>query len=547
MKQTGIWLRLILLAVSALPLIAAATPASGQTDEICFAETGQCISGRFREYWEGNGGLSLFGLPVAPARDEFNRDTGQAYPTQWFERNRLELHPENQSPYDVLLGRLGDDVLRKASIGWQSLPKGTQQDGCLWFAETEHAVCDQAPGLGFRSYWQGHGLQFDDQPGYSYAESLALFGQPISEPRVETNSSGDTVLAQWFERARFEWHPDKPDQYKVLLGLLGNEARVPLTRIQRPGLAGQLLVRSDNQYLVQADGSRVMRVRDRYFIGVISHDQLRSAGRCDADGGAGICVANLDGSALKRINGDPSASVAGWSPDDSRIAYVSYEGERRGLHVVNVDGSNDMLLQPVRTGLMPYRASWAPDGRQIAFDSSSPESGIYVVDVDGSNLRRLAGEALNPQWSPTRNRIVFQSTARGNLEIWAVNPDGSELTQLTQTTDGDSSTPRWSPDGTHILFWRFFKAEPGVNGSPSGLYVMQPDGTDQIEVLHNEPGYFVNDVAWSPDGAYIAVIQGCTQLCGPQQIQVVRSNGSERFPLLEADLGSIIRLTAWLR
>jgi hypothetical protein len=44
---------------------------------------------------------------------------------------------------------------------------------------------------------------------------------------METNAAGDTVLTQWFERARFEYHPDKPREFKVLLGLLGNEVSVP--------------------------------------------------------------------------------------------------------------------------------------------------------------------------------------------------------------------------------------------------------------------------------------------------------------------------------
>jgi hypothetical protein len=46
---------------------------------------------------------------------------------------------------------------------------------------------------------------------------------PISDIRLETNASGATVFTQWFERARFEWHPDNPEGFKVLLGLLGNE------------------------------------------------------------------------------------------------------------------------------------------------------------------------------------------------------------------------------------------------------------------------------------------------------------------------------------
>src|SRR3712207_8635843 len=50
---------------------------------------------------------SVFGYPLTAAATEVNRDTGQPYLTQWFERNRFELHTENQAPYDVLLGRLG--------------------------------------------------------------------------------------------------------------------------------------------------------------------------------------------------------------------------------------------------------------------------------------------------------------------------------------------------------------------------------------------------------------------------------------------------------
>jgi biotin carboxyl carrier protein len=207
-----------------LALLASLVPthrAQAQNGDLCFAETNQCISGRFRQYWEQNGGLAVFGYPISPATEQLNRDTGKTYLTQWFERNRFELHTENVAPYDVLLGRLGDDRLRQQGVDWFAEPKGTQTAECLWFAETGHSVCDQAPGLGFKSYWQKHGLQ--DAKLDAYGRSLALFGLPLTEPRMETNASGDTVLTQHFERARFEWHPNQPDNFKVLLGLLGNE------------------------------------------------------------------------------------------------------------------------------------------------------------------------------------------------------------------------------------------------------------------------------------------------------------------------------------
>ena len=74
------------------------------------------------------------------------------------------------------------------------------------------------------SYWNSNGLEFDGRSGKSAAESLALFGLPISEP-FETSIEGQQVLVQWFERARFEWHPNNPAAYRVQLGRLGAELR----------------------------------------------------------------------------------------------------------------------------------------------------------------------------------------------------------------------------------------------------------------------------------------------------------------------------------
>jgi hypothetical protein len=195
-------------------------PSAQAAERICFKEVPNCIEARFAEYWRANGGLAVFGLPLSPARQE--RVGGGTYLAQLFERNRFELHPENQPPYDVLLGRLGDEQLRRQGRDWKTLPQGRPKSGCQFFETTAHLVCEP-----FLSYWRTHGLEFDGRQGASYAESLALFGLPLSEPAQERNSSGDNVLTQWFERARFELHPNNPDPYKVLLGRLGAEGLAP--------------------------------------------------------------------------------------------------------------------------------------------------------------------------------------------------------------------------------------------------------------------------------------------------------------------------------
>lgn len=199
----------------------AATPAHANSGiaPTCFQQTGQCIDPSFQFFWDQNGGLAVFGYPLTPAREETNRDTRKRYLTQWFERARFEYHPETPAPYDVLLGRLGADQVA-ANTG-SSAREGEPQPDCLWFPQTGHNVCDQANGVGFKSYWLGHGLL--DPKLNAYQRSLALFGFPLTGPQVVANANGDKVLTQWFERARFEYHPGKPQPFKVLLGLMGIE------------------------------------------------------------------------------------------------------------------------------------------------------------------------------------------------------------------------------------------------------------------------------------------------------------------------------------
>jgi pimeloyl-ACP methyl ester carboxylesterase len=187
-----------------------------QTEERCFAETGFCISGRIREFWEQNGGLPVFGLPIGPLQEEVIE--GQRTAVQWFERNRLELHPENAPPFDVLLGRLGADLLEQRGRNWYAFPKSEPQAGCRFFAETGHNICGS-----ILAAWRASGLELDGRAGKSELENLALFGLPLSDAQTEQLADGRTYTVQWFERARIELHPENAPPADVLLGLLGSE------------------------------------------------------------------------------------------------------------------------------------------------------------------------------------------------------------------------------------------------------------------------------------------------------------------------------------
>lgn len=218
MRRYLVLVSVLLMSISTLGMSGQDRAAQAQSEERCFAETGFCIAGRIRAFWEQNGGLPVFGYPITPQQEE--QVEGQPRQVQWFERNRLELHPENQPPYDVLLGRLGVDRLNQQDRDWQAFPPREPQPGCRFFAATSQNACGD-----ILVAWRANGLEIDGLPGTSEAESLALFGLPLSAAQTEMLDNGMQRTVQWFERARFELHPENEPPFQVLLGLMGREVR----------------------------------------------------------------------------------------------------------------------------------------------------------------------------------------------------------------------------------------------------------------------------------------------------------------------------------
>ncbi len=166
-----------------------------------FPETGHNLA-IFRAYWERNNGLALFGLPLTEELRERSALDGKEYTVQYFERARLEYHPENRLPYDVLLGHFGRRIFR-ARAGREVDPPAAPLPGQAYFAETGHNL-----GAGFLAYWQAHG-------------GLAQFGYPLSEVVEERLEDGRLYRVQYFERARFEYHPEHAPPHDILLGQFG--------------------------------------------------------------------------------------------------------------------------------------------------------------------------------------------------------------------------------------------------------------------------------------------------------------------------------------
>jgi hypothetical protein len=170
-----------------------------------FAPVGHTLGGVFRDYWQQHGGLAQFGYPLTEEFSETSSTDGKTYVTQYFERARFEHHPENAPPYNVLLGLLGRTVTagREGEQVFQRTPN-YNFPGSIYFEVVGHNV--PAP---FANYWQQHG-------------GLPVYGYPITESYTEISlTDGKLYTVQYFERNRFEYHPELREPYSVSLGLLG--------------------------------------------------------------------------------------------------------------------------------------------------------------------------------------------------------------------------------------------------------------------------------------------------------------------------------------
>jgi TolB protein len=159
-----------------------------------------------------------------------------------------------------------------------------------------------------------------------------------------------------------------------------------------------------------------------------------------------IYIADYDGANQRRITVSRQLNLnPSWAPDARALAYTTY---RPNPDIVVSFIYQGLLQNPTKGVGTNYLPVYSPDGKRIAFMSArdgNPE--IYVINVDGSNLRRLtnhpAGDGT-PTWSPNGNQIAFVSDRAGTPQIYLMGADGSGVRRLT-TNESWADRPTWSP------------------------------------------------------------------------------------------------------
>ena len=173
-----------------------------------FDETGQEVCGPFLRAWEARGGLVRFGLPITAEIEEGDPATGKERTVQYFERARFDHVPDRVGTLDeIRLGMVGSAAIadRADESPFAPIAAFADTDERRFFPETGHSLAG-----GFKQHWSATG-------------GLALYGLPISEEFQEHNpQDGRTYTVQYFERARFEHHPEHAGTpHEIQLGHLG--------------------------------------------------------------------------------------------------------------------------------------------------------------------------------------------------------------------------------------------------------------------------------------------------------------------------------------
>ena len=224
-----------------------------------------------------------------------------------------------------------------------------------------------------------------------------------------------------------------------------------------------------------------------------------------------IFVMNADGSGVTQLTSHPFADLLPlFSPDGSRIVFGRCGGDTCDVVVINADGSGERTI--VSDG---FPGAWSPDGNQIALSRSE---GLWIINADGTGLHRVAESQGVNDWSPDGRQLMV---ARGDDELYALNLDGSGVTQLTHNSCFDHSGTGWSPDGTRIVF------SNDCDGDLE-ILVMNADGSGVQQLTHNG---LIDDASpvWSPDGTRIAFDNADPRgpPPGDAQIFVMNADGSD--------------------
>ena len=214
----------------------------------------------------------------------------------------------------------------------------------------------------------------------------------------------------------------------------------------------------------------------------------------------GICVVDAHNSKLLQLTDDEFDDYApAWSPAGDAIAFSSRD--EVNSEIVTMDPVGRELRNVTNHPGWDCEPAWCPDGKRLLMTSDRGLGlRLYVMGVDGSDLRRLATSIecrfAFPTWSPDGRMIAFTGATKDNLHVFVCDAEGHSVRQLT--TDGMTNmTPVWSPDGRYIAYCRL-ENPPEENTMPGDLMIFDVVTETHSVVLRATLWEKGDRIAWKP-------------------------------------------------
>src|SRR5262249_25384728 len=181
-----------------------------------------------------------------------------------------------------------------------------------------------------------------------------------------------------------------------------------------------------------------------------------------------------------------------WTPAGRRVLCWNHSKVGWDIWAVTADGKESANLTQVKSGGCRSPAP-SPDGKRIAFLRDDPE-GLYLMNADGSNQRRLADKAFRdfpPAWSPDGKRLAYTRLEDDQFSIYCLHVVSGRDVRVVR----GGSSPTWSPEGSRLLFVR-------LQDKTATLGLISPYRPDEVRVRKGRGGAW--DPAWSRDGGRVA-------------------------------------------
>lgn len=260
-------------------------------------------------------------------------------------------------------------------------------------------------------------------------------------------------------------------------------------------------------YSVCPDGSQLLNLTNDAFSDshpAWSPDGSHIAFASSRSGGMHIFVMKADGSDVKQISTDYENSYPLWLPNGRQIAFRTTDG--KGLwwwRRIDFESGQVTPLSEPSFDFFFQTPSWSPEGGWIATMSLEEQkqrndgsSQIHIQNEDGSVELALTHDTwanITPRWSPDGSRIAFLSERDGSYNLFAlyvINRDGSNLRRLSSPIYSENTLFSWSPDGEQIVI--------GGEVPDGNLYLITLQNASSQPLLNLSPIEMASAPSWQP-------------------------------------------------